>query len=364
MDLSQFIGNEHVVEEVKRWLEQVIENPKHPRRICFLTGSVGTGKSTLVKLLLKEYNFTIREFLSSSLRIKQERNILYQTFIFRDVLALVHNKKKRKAIIVDDFENMALATQEVFRTLKSYLKKSVGIPVFFIGSKYFKSKKPLMGCSVYFRLKPRSLKDMKNILRQIAPRKISKEEEKMICKKAGGDPRNIINYFENNILEENKRRGPTYSLHRIMTEDLGIEDIKNEILMESEMLILGLHHSYLQVSKNNLKNIAELFSVYSYIKDYERHENTWDLSDLANSIPTFGYRIFREKSPKMKEGDKPVEAPLCNKTLRGALNKQIINNYCFKMDSTLWRPKNIRTIAQLVKIKDPDSHKILKYIKK
>ena len=78
--LSDFVGNTEVVTSLKKWIEEIIKNPRHPRRICFLTGSVGTGKSVLVRLLLKEYGFVIREFLSSSLRVKQDRDVLYQTF--------------------------------------------------------------------------------------------------------------------------------------------------------------------------------------------------------------------------------------------------------------------------------------------
>ena len=56
-------------------------------------------------------------------RIKQKRDLLYQTFCFRDVLSIINRKKFfRKAIIVYDFENMCLATQEVFRKLKEFIK--------------------------------------------------------------------------------------------------------------------------------------------------------------------------------------------------------------------------------------------------
>jgi len=168
--LEEYVGNQKIVDSLSKWVENV-KNDKHfPKRICFLTGRIGVGKTVLAKLVLQKYGFVVREFISSDLRIKQERDLLYQAFSFRDVLALLSKKTNfRKAIIIDDFENMCLATQEVFRTLKAYIKtkKSIGIPVIFVGHKYFKGKRPLMGTSVYFRLSPRTITDIQEILEKV-----------------------------------------------------------------------------------------------------------------------------------------------------------------------------------------------------
>ena len=91
--IDGFVGNNIAVASLRKWAEDVKKNVYHTRRICFLTGSIGTGKSVLAKLILEEQGFVIREFLSSELRIKQNRDVLYQTFCFRDVLAIINKKK-------------------------------------------------------------------------------------------------------------------------------------------------------------------------------------------------------------------------------------------------------------------------------
>jgi hypothetical protein len=431
--LDDFIGNKSVVESLRKWVSDVKNDSRFSRRICFLTGSVGTGKTVLVKLALQEQGFIIREFSSSKLRVKQERDLLYQTFSFRDILELINKKTNfRKAIIIDDFENMCLASQEVFRTLKDYIKrkKSIGIPVIFIGNKYYKGKRPLMGTSVYFRLLPRTLKDVKQVLNQVMDTfieynnnekniikiKEDKTHQLTICKNSGGDVRKIIKYFEiissenetENIIEMNKstQKGPLYSLNRIIKNKMSISAVLNEISCDGS-LPYGLHSSYINyipwvVKKNNIysqkeycstlcKDIAELFSVYGDLKDYEKKHQIWEFSAIANSIVCWGTRIYiQEKINKIqiapfvknkpsyngktfwwvdlekgkRQGDEPVDSTISNKILRGHLNSHLLSNTSFKMinagigNKKSWSPKNIRGSIQILKLKkNINSHK-------
>lgn len=427
--LEEYVGNQKIVDSLSKWVEN-IKNDKHfPKRICFLTGGIGVGKTILAKLVLKKHGFVVREFISSNLRVKQERDLLYQAFSFRDVLACLSKKDGfRKAIIIDDFENMCLATQEVFRNLKKYIKtnKSIGIPIIFVGNKYFKSKRPLMGTSIYLRMAPRTLKNIQEILQHILNGfinenkdniclkniKKNKEEQLKICKNSGRDVRKIIKYFELisvNKTEKNiqmitfKKKGQIYSLDRIMREKIEMREILDEIYSEN-MLPYGLNSSYINyipwvIKQNNLdfqkkrclflwKEIAELFSFYGELKDYEKNNQMWELSDIANLIICWGTRITIQKNIKekiysvdkkesvkkpiykgknfwwvdlekgKKNGDEPIDSSLYNINLRGSLNQYILGNTSFKMiesglgNPTAWKPNNIRGTIQLLKLKN------------
>ena len=482
--LEDFVGNKVSVDGIKKWAIEVKKDPYHSKRICFITGSIGTGKSVLAKLVLQQEGFTVREFISSNLRIKQERDLLYQSLCFRDVLEILKKKSYpngfHKAIIIDDFENMCLATLEVFKKVKEFVKnnKSIGIPIIFIGNKYFKGKRPLMGTSVYFRLYPRTIKDMNKILKYILNIFITKysnhylikiqnsySDQITICKNSGGDVRKIINYFElilnstqslenyNNpdckeisegkeadisegkeadisegkeadISEgkeadifntqtipvtkikmlKNKRLGPLYSLERIIRHDnnMNIKAILKELSNDSSLLY-GIYTSYINyvpwVMKNNnlsfqkercsklWKNIAELFAIYGNLKDYEKNNQMWEFTDIANIISCWGLRclikeeinVVYDKNDKIKNktikfyngksfwwvelekgkrtGDEPIDIPICNKMLRGHLNSHMISNTSFKMvesgigNSIAWKPKNIRGTLQILKLK-------------
>ena len=482
--LEDFVGNKVSVDGIKKWAIEVKKDPYHSKRICFITGSIGTGKSVLAKLVLQQEGFTVREFISSNLRIKQERDLLYQSLCFRDVLEILKKKSYpngfHKAIIIDDFENMCLATLEVFKKVKEFVKnnKSIGIPIIFIGNKYFKGKRPLMGTSVYFRLYPRTIKDMNKILKYILNIFITKysnhylikiqnsySDQITICKNSGGDVRKIINYFElilnstqslenyNNpdckeisegkeagisegkeagisegkeadISEgkeadifntqtipvtkikmlKNKRLGPLYSLERIIRHDnnMNIKAILKELSNDSSLLY-GIYTSYINyvpwVMKNNnlsfqkercsklWKNIAELFAIYGNLKDYEKNNQMWEFTDIANIISCWGLRclikeeinVVYDKNDKIKNktikfyngksfwwvelekgkrtGDEPIDIPICNKMLRGHLNSHMISNTSFKMvesgigNNIAWKPKNIRGTLQILKLK-------------
>ena len=405
-NLDEFIGNEVSVEELKQWASDVKKDIYHPKRICFITGSSGTGKTVLAKLLLENEGFTIRHFISSNLRIKQERDLLYQTLCFKDIIALTKKSSTfRKAIIIDDFENMCLATLEVFRKVKEYIKqkKSIGIPILFIGNKYLKGKRPLMGTSIYVRLYPRQNKDIHKILLHILKVKnivLSTSEQLDICKNSGGDVRKIIKYFElfdKSTTFINQRIGPLYSLDRIIQYDneSTIKSILSELSCDSS-LAYGIYMSYINyvpwiIKKNNTfnhkercsrlwKNISELFSIYAGIKDYEKNNQMWELDDISHIISCWGMRCLIKEEIKntykkvknkasyvgknfwwvdlekgKKTGDEPIEIPICNKLLRGHLNSNIISNTSFKMiesghNSIAWKPKNIRGTMQILKL--------------
>ena len=430
--IDDFVGNKEVVEEFKKWITEVKQNASYPKRICFITGTNGTGKSLLVNLVLKKEGYTIREFLSSNLRIKQERDFLYQALCFRDILGF--SKTFNKAIVIDDFENMCLASHEVFKKVKEFIKskKSIGIPVIFIGNKYFKGKRPLMGTSVYFRLNPRTLNDIHNILKYILNvifknKNIlflqNKEEQLDICRKAGGDVRKIIKYFEliNPSLNENKidmiensRKGPLYSLERIINynNNINIKSILNEIVCESS-IPYGIYVSYINyipwvIKKNKiycqkyselLKYVSELFSIYGTIKDYESSHQMWELNDIANIIACWGMRVLIKENlnnkgsvnklsytPKnlwwvdleknKKSGDEPIDIGIFSKILRSSINNSILLNNSFKLleigvgNTLSCRPKNIRStlqILQLLKLKNGNKNdnldKILKSVR-
>lgn len=341
---------------------------------------------------------------------------------------------------------MCLATQEVFRKLKDFIKKkkSIGIPVIFIGHKYFKGKRPLMGTSVYFRLSPRTTKDIQQILKHILIVFIDKnknntqliniqknnKEQLELCKKSGGDVRKIIKYFEliteyNDVASENEismqtfnNKGSTYSLDRIIKHEVDIHTIADEILSEN-MLPYGLNSSYINyipwfIKKNNStfqkkrclklwKNVAKLFSIYGNLKDYEKNNQMWELSEIANIIICWGMGVLIENNIKTdpdvrvsaqkdllnaeldvinikngktdkpiykgknfwwvdlekgkKNGDEPIDTSLYNINLRGSLNEHIVSNTSFKMiesdigHSMAWKPKNIRGTIQLLKLK-------------
>ena len=127
------------------------------KKVCFLTGNTGIGKTSLVNICCKKNGFSIHEFNSTNLRIKSERRLYYQALLFKDIKSILQKKKQfRKAIVIDNYESMNIAKQEIFKTTKKMLndKKTVGIPVIFVGSTFYTKKRPIITNSIYLRLSP------------------------------------------------------------------------------------------------------------------------------------------------------------------------------------------------------------------
>ena len=168
--VSEFIGNKDIVKKFDNWVKEVKKDIYYKKRICFLTGLNGIGKTSLVHIILKKYKFTIHEFQSSNLRIKSERKLYYQTLLFKDIISILKNKKNfRKAIIIDNYESMNTAKQEIFRKTTKMIKdkKTVGIPIIFIGSTFYKKKRPIKLNSIYLRLSPLTFRNISFLYNKI-----------------------------------------------------------------------------------------------------------------------------------------------------------------------------------------------------
>lgn len=351
---SQFVGNIHSVKALRTWIETIIKDPRTPKRVCFLTGPIGSGKSVLARLILKEHGFSIREIESSDLRTKQARNVLVQTMSFHDVLALLrrsssissrvsgssqNSKEFRKAIVIDDFENIGLAKQEVYRCIRDLFrsKKTVGVPVIFTGVRAFRGKKPLTRNSVFIHLKARSHRENLKVIRHFISVLIRKtrsesliklsensEEQLKLARDCGGDVRHVLNHLEL-VARQNRsdiplqmnvheQKGPLHALWRIMNIDNNrdIHDVISDIDTEGMTIPFGLHSSYIhhipwminrssisdkhKTFSNLLKECSKLIADYGRILDKERSSGCWGIREIGNILSCWGYRVKNIKS--------------------------------------------------------------------
>lgn len=422
-EVSDFIGNKVGINSLRKWLQNIKDDPRHSRRVCFLTGPIGMGKSCLAKLVLQECGFAIREFNATDLRKKSGRDLLQQTLGFRDVLALMEKFSKketsdfRKAVLVDDFENMDQATAEVYRLIKRMIKekKTKGVPIIFTGKKSFRGKKPLSGNSVFISLKQRSLKEIELVIHQFLDKlieetgskrlkAIKKNDITRLSKDCGGDVRRILRYFETLIdvkdeskfvMEVHETRGPLISLYRIMdiTKERSLEQILNDLTIEGMTVPFGVHWSYIDYASWYLKDQKKLshFCVqmsraladYGRLLDVERTTQFWNLRDIGLIQVGLGFRQYlrqaiskkSENSEKQKnkqdcwwldleKGKRPadsnVQTPCMNKTFRAPLNTRNFQLQSFQMITKkvgpvrAWLPATNRRTVELLALRSVD----------
>ena len=411
-NINEYIGNVTQVSSFCTWIENIIENPHYKKRICFLTGTISTGKSILVNLLLKKYNYTITSFSSTNLRIQKYRNNLYQAVRFCDVLSMFQKKKSfRKAIIIDDFENMNIATQEIYKTLKKYIieKKTKGIPIIFIGNTSFTTRRPLGLYSKYIRLKPRNKKETIEIIQHIVS--IYKEHNKsikisksksfytLLYNNSKGDVRKVIAYLDFLIkgttyikIEESISQKPIELLYTIINIKTPITLSKIIDIVSTDMSILyGIHELYIDYFSYYLKkyttynytnNYYFLLSTYSeYISKYQiltshyKEYYTNECIDISIILLCYSLRVLlhniqnigdKTKLPYKakntwwvsieKHIDTSIKTSLYSKFHRSLLYKNTIYNKGYKMieknigNPIIWRPSNVHYSNELIEL--------------
>lgn len=357
-NLSDFKNNKLSIDIIDKWLNSIDDNPKFKKRICFLTGLIGTCKKKFIELLLNKHNYSIKYFESYSLRVSKERHILYQTLCYKNILQLVNKKVIKKAIIINNYEDLGFSKKEIFKNINDIIinNKSIGIPIILIGTSIIKNKK-LKKISVYTRLLPFKLKNPNEII-----------------KSPLGSLYNIINYDSN------------------LTIDNIIDEIKKE-----KNIPFGLNNSYidycqwiLKKKKINFKKtrylnlcvkISNLYSTFGYIYEYNKYHNYWNLYNDINFLVCWGYRTILKSEIEKKicngkdhfyykynnkwwesylnnisDTDNIYDSPILIKQMRSSLNYGIQSRQSFKMiennifDSKCWKPKNIEYNLEILKL--------------
>lgn len=344
---SQFVGNRTGVCLLRKWLQETTNNPRTAKRVCFLTGPVGSGKSVLARVLLQEFGYTIREFNASDLRMKPTRDLLVQTLGYHDVLALLNRfssistdeERKadefRKAVLIEDFEDMGLATQEIYRTIRDMIKKkrTKGVPVIFTGNKVFRGKKPMSGNSMFIHLKYRSIQENQMVIKYFITtllkqypnnstlRKIGSKEQFTLAKECGGDVRRVLKHLEYAINSEgdtslsslemanHETRGPLISLYRVLNvkQERTLDEVYTDLTIEGMTVPFGVHWSYIHyvpwlVRSSKIpgekkccselwRDIAHYFADYAMITDQERITQSWGMREIATLIAGWGTRV-------------------------------------------------------------------------
>ena len=288
--------------------------------------------------------------------------------------------------------------------------------------------------SIYLRLLPLTYHNTITLFNTIIHKYIQKYPEckiltsikdnkqlcKNICKSSDRNIRKIIKHIDilrlkdnaNIMLSSNGRiKGPLNSLYRVITghmNNITIKDIEIELLYESN-INNGLHNSYINYipwiiqrkSKYNnkkktnrlLQQVSSLFSTYGILKDYEKYTNSWNFTEIANILPSYGYNIYinheikknydekkhdsvrinpakcwwKQLKNKKTSGDEPIKSVIYTNFLTSHRNKhilvkksriQIIKN---KHNYNKWEYNNIKYTMQILDVKNNSKNNTLLY---
>ena len=398
--LAEFVGNLPALTKFREWLREVLQDRTYKRRVCFLTGPTSCGKSTLIRLAMKEAGFQMKEFMSSDMRVKQGRQLLLQYLRFFDVVSMITRKQtgiksQPKSALVECIENMnGQSSQDLYKSIRDMIRveKTHGVPVVFTGILPFRGKRPLNTHAVFIHMRPRTPKEIYTILQSYLTKHplelLSSPQTMMVlAEKSGGDVRRMFSFLEalslhNTSLaklvehmETHEVRGPMASLSRILQYDQPrtIDQIMRDAEVEGARMPFGVHGTYLEyVEQSSPEKRVRLYTEISRIlaessellgqqNFNDSMPSSSEMTELAILYGTLGVRSKLQeladhppkKNKRLEGGDESIDAPCLYRTLRAHANQHIKLNtlLTFQHDSTIWTLSNLPRISQWLRSK-------------
>jgi replication factor C subunit 1 len=126
--LADFIGNEEVVSELKKWMEN-FNSPQKSRNYyanLLLIGGPGIGKTTLAKILLEYFGYEVVEFNASDTRNAEQIDNIFKELFHNNtnIFSLLEEKSKKIAVIMDEIDGLTIGDKGGMKRLQYYLSKN------------------------------------------------------------------------------------------------------------------------------------------------------------------------------------------------------------------------------------------------
>ena len=123
--LEQTCLSLNTIDLMRKWIKEY----KTINRPLFIHGGSGIGKTTIVNLLLEEFNYDIVTLNISDMRdSKMIKNIFSQSLSYSNVLQMMKHETIKKAIFIDEIDTLISlgdkkTVTKVLDILKSYADK-------------------------------------------------------------------------------------------------------------------------------------------------------------------------------------------------------------------------------------------------
>jgi DNA polymerase III delta prime subunit len=369
---NSLIGNKSSISIIKNWLKNydILKKDKNnpmAKANLLLIGSHGLGKTTIVKILLKEAGYNINFLKLSS--IKNNKNIkdyIYHLTKNTNVShAMINNKKIKNAILIDKIETITSTIEKKsLEDLRKNNEKYRFMPIIYISdtkhTKFLSNLKKSCIVIYFNNLKNEEIIDLLNKI--IVNEKINIKSYKVkqkILNYVQGDIRRLINilqdlyfiYDHNEITEDCFKKYTSHSHIKEINIGLfnsatilfnkikSIDDILILYELEKTKLPLMIHEHYYTYILNHFKNKSDQLETIKKISDsisfgdsVEYHiynDQDWDMQDFHGfySCCYTSYLLNscskNYKSKSFNKNDFPQDL---NKTSIKNINKKNISN--------------------------------------
>ena len=383
---NEIIGNKEVIKSIQKW----ISSSEYRNNIIglYVYGQTGIGKTLLIKLLLKEYNYTVYNYTPSNIPNKKDIYKSLKNYIYSDDIISHFLKKKnnKKAIVIDEIETLLNSHKTIIQDLlkmininkKNENKKLNNIIIIFIGdlshSKYTSIIKKHCISYELLQIKNKEIKDHINKICSKVNIYIEDPAIDYIIDYSKHDLRqllyilnNVFNICQNNninldtiisILNNvNQRKSEStlfettkYFLDHYSNLDKQIEYYN----YDKYLLPLMIQENYLNTvnrmkldntSKMKIiKNISNALIKYDTLDNFMYATQSWDLQDICGILSCSHVSYYINSVQNCMCCDKILFTNYLNKISLISINKKNIYD--------LWNVFNLSNTTQLYYVRN------------
>lgn len=332
INLNNLLGREEEVSKMKDILTN-FEQTKHnltTKKGIYIYGDPGTGKTTFVTNILKEFGYDIIKYDAGDIRNKSIIDtITKHNMSDKNVMSMFHKKVKRIAIIMDEIDGMNNGDKgginsliKIIRPKKTKKQRLEDItlnPIICIGNYHMDKKiKELMKVCNIIELKSPTPVQINNIINQIIPA-IDNSIKPNIVSFIQGDLRKLTTIYElyknkqdilnNNIIKNiflmKSYNDDTRQITKKLINNNYLLEEHLTIMNETDRTIVGLlyHENIIDVIGKQPKEQSVPFYLKmlsnmcfaDYIDRITFQKQIWQFNEMSSLIKTFNNnRLYHE----------------------------------------------------------------------
>ena len=385
--LTDIIGNQHSIDEIKKWLDDYdnvkeflslngllkksskgrkkklinitdkeLEYSKRKGNLL-ITGSHGCGKSSIISIILNEYNYEIISLNTLDQKIKIDIDLISK------LSSNYNNNDKKQILLIDELESVITLNDKnaVFNIIKDNNYKR-WMPIIIITNNHHnkqlnEAKKYSNEIKIYPPYDSEIVKWVNNICKK-ENIKLEWDQIKKFVEYCQSDMRKIliqldelkINYSTNkidldildNFMNIMKKKDLDFDLYKatnkILTDYTNIESCLELYETEKVLVPLMIHENYHKyIKQSEYTKVLDNLSIGDILENYIYGEQNWDLLELHGiiscCIPSY---LIKKYSNGKKSGSLVFAADL-NRTSVKKMNKKNItktnnslNRNCYK----------------------------------
>lgn len=346
---EEYIGNKVILSKIKSWLNNF---PNNNHSSCLISGNHGIGKTTLIDLLVKNFNLDKIEYQQSDLKDYKNDNINLFFPKKTNFESIFLGNYQKKVMIFNEVEAITIPSEKNFiiKILKKNHKEKI-IPIILINNgKHSKIlneiKKNLLICNLItpsvIEIKPFisnickkekidiDVKYIKGLIRfcnnDIRKTILTLEDLKQIYKKKYIGKEELKDYYENNN-QKQEEIGLYNSVSKLLNCELSFEQIMTLYQLEKILLPLTFLEN-IPLKNSNLETYSNILSSYSngdLIETSIYTDQNWYLQNL-HAFETCiypNYLIHKNESNLVNESELIFTNDLNKNSLKNINKKNI-----------------------------------------